>query len=181
MSRHDAVMVAYQKGYDKAKAFYENDQLDEAVEEAESMLANDSMPRYFRIKCYLLVAACLEDRIEADDLIERAESQWVMARSFVPQTGRDTDIEDALAELRGDIDSVKQHFKEERAAAWAQEKREIELEIEREEMGVEVGSEEGEAIQEEEAIKEEEAIEEEEAIKEESGTADVEMKGEEGV
>lgn len=83
MERSDAVMARYQRGYDAARTLYENDQLDEAVEEAEKMLADGDLPRYHRIKLYLLVALCLDDWIEADDLVERAESQWGMARGYI--------------------------------------------------------------------------------------------------
>ena len=43
---------------------------------ADKLLTDSDLPRYHRIKLYLLVAACLEDDIEADDLVERPQSQW---------------------------------------------------------------------------------------------------------
>ncbi|TKA37584.1 hypothetical protein B0A54_11542 [Friedmanniomyces endolithicus] len=149
MDRDEAIMIAYRNGFDEAKAFYMNDQFEEAVEVAESILYDNELPRFHRIKFFLLIAACLADRSEADDIIERADSEWSMARC--------ADSRDALAELRSEIDAVKKHFAEERAAAFAREEREWkEQELAREMEGVEdddgeVG-EEGEVVEKGEQI-----------------------------
>lgn len=153
MGHDDDIFQSYQKGYEEARALYENDELDEVVQKAEKMLAHGDLPRYRRIRLHLLVAACLEDHIEADELVEKAESQWGLASSFVQDTGepvsslsttvaeltfvigKDPDSSDALAELRLEIDAVKQHFRSEREEAWAQEEREMELEMEEEREG----------------------------------------------
>ncbi|KAK0313462.1 hypothetical protein LTR01_001718 [Friedmanniomyces endolithicus] len=160
MDRDEAIMIAYRNGFDEAKAFYMNDQFEEAVEVAESILYDNELPRFHRIKFFLLIAACLADRSEADDIIERADSEWSMARWYVATRGEDADSadsRDALAELRSEIDAVKKHFAEERAAAFAREEREWkEQELAREMEGVEdddgeVG-EEGEVVEKGEQI-----------------------------
>ncbi|TKA48358.1 hypothetical protein B0A54_00493 [Friedmanniomyces endolithicus] len=130
MDRDEALMRAYQQSFDEAKAFYMNEQFEEAVEVAESILHDSELPRFHRIKFFLLIAACLADRSEADDLVERADSEWSMARCV--------DSRDALAELRSEIDAVKSHFAKERLAAFTREEREWEeQELAREMEGVE--------------------------------------------
>ena len=62
--------------------------------------------------------------------------------------GQDTDSEEALAELRREIDSVKQHFLEERAAAWTEEERKWEQEEMEREMGKGEEDEEGDEVEE---------------------------------
>ncbi|KAK1059525.1 hypothetical protein LTR74_012562 [Friedmanniomyces endolithicus] len=139
MDRDEADLEGYQKGYDEARALYENDQFEDALRLAESMLDESALPRYHRIKCYLLAAGCLEDHAEAEDLVEMADSHWLMARHYVSTRGGvDPESEGALEELRSDIDLVKNHFKEERAAEWAQQELEWEQqELAREMEGVE--------------------------------------------
>ena len=83
----DADYALYQERYDKARAFFDDDEFEKAAKVAEKMIKEGNLPRYHRIKCYCLVAACLEDWIEASDLMERAESQWGMARYHVSMTG----------------------------------------------------------------------------------------------
>lgn len=51
------------------------------------MLNKSGIPRWHRIKCYCLTAASLEDGIEAQDYVERAESQWMMVREYVSKSG----------------------------------------------------------------------------------------------
>ncbi|KAK0249869.1 hypothetical protein LTS09_015029 [Friedmanniomyces endolithicus] len=141
MDRDEALMRAYQQSFDEAKAFYMNEQFEEAVEVAESILHDSELPRFHRIKFFLLIAACLADRSEADDLVERADSEWSMARWYVTTRGEDSDSvdsRDALAELRSEIDAVKSHFAKERLAAFTREEREWEeQELAREMEGVE--------------------------------------------
>ncbi|KAK1070086.1 hypothetical protein LTR33_010753 [Friedmanniomyces endolithicus] len=151
MDRDEADLKAYQKGYDEARALYENDRFEDALRLAESMLDESALPRYHRIKCYLLAAGYLEDHAEAEGLVEMADSHWFMARHYVSTRGElDPESEGALEELRSDIDLVKNHFQEERAAEWAQQELEWEQqELAREMEGVEDDDgEDGEEVQE---------------------------------
>ena len=67
--------------------YLEKDQLDEAMEAAEEMINHSGIPRYFRIKCYCLIAASTADEYEADEYLERADSQWGNARGLIPNNG----------------------------------------------------------------------------------------------
>ncbi len=87
MDRDEALMIAYEKSFNEARAFYEDDEYENAVEVAESMLHDSELPRFHRIKIFCLIAACLGDNSEADDFMEKAESEWSMGRWYVATRG----------------------------------------------------------------------------------------------
>ena len=45
------------------------------------------IPRYYRIKCYMLIAACLDDWMDADILLAKSELLWRMERQKVTERG----------------------------------------------------------------------------------------------
>lgn len=128
MSRSDNVFASYQKEYDRALSLYDNDQLDETVEVADRMLDDTNIPRYHRIKCCVLIAGALEDTVEAQDLVEQAESEWWMERQIASRGGSDADTQEALAELREDIDIVKGHVHKQRQAFLEEQQKLLEME-----------------------------------------------------
>ncbi|KAK4949300.1 hypothetical protein LTR10_011917 [Elasticomyces elasticus] len=109
----DAVSDSFDKRYNKIFDLYEAGDNDKVLEEADNMFHDSGLPRYHRIKLYLLIAAVLDDWEECGKLIERSETLWKMARSFIPP-GASQGSEEALAELRESIDSVKAAHQEER-------------------------------------------------------------------
>ncbi|KAK5746700.1 hypothetical protein LTR17_000717 [Elasticomyces elasticus] len=77
------------------------------------MLHDSWLPRYYRVKIYLLFADVLDDWEECGRLIETSETLWKMARSIIPP-GATVDSEGELAELRESIDIMREAHEEER-------------------------------------------------------------------
>ncbi|KAK3671402.1 hypothetical protein LTR78_008680 [Recurvomyces mirabilis] len=122
--KRDQLTPSWDRGYKEARALYDADQLDEAIEAADKLLHKSGIPRYHRIKCYLLNAACTNDDLEAQELVARSNSLWHMARSIVGKSGPEPDAEEALAELRHAIDSLDNELAKEREEARDMEEEE---------------------------------------------------------
>ncbi|KAK4963119.1 hypothetical protein LTR10_000747 [Elasticomyces elasticus] len=126
----DKVHQSWDAGYNEARALYDADKLEEAMEAADELLntpglqqvanapasadKNAGLPRYHRIKCYLLIAASVNDWEEAEELLRRADINWQMARMYIGEQGPDPGGEAALGELRGAIDHVRVEHQKER-------------------------------------------------------------------
>ncbi|KAK3634021.1 hypothetical protein LTR56_015489 [Elasticomyces elasticus] len=110
----ESLSDSFDRRYNEIFDLYEaGDQNDRVLEEADKMLHDSWLPRYHRIKLYLLIAAVLDDWEECGKLIDKSEMLWRMARSVIPP-GTSQDSEEALAELRESIDSVREAHEEER-------------------------------------------------------------------
>ncbi|KAK4898733.1 hypothetical protein LTR27_003906 [Elasticomyces elasticus] len=110
----ESLSDSFDRRYNGIFDLYEaGDQYDRVLEEADKMLRVSGLPRYHRIKLYLLIAAVLDDWEECGKLIEKSETLWRMARSLIPPDASQ-DSEEVLAELRESIDSVREAHEEER-------------------------------------------------------------------
>ncbi|KAM0710376.1 hypothetical protein Q7P35_002738 [Cladosporium inversicolor] len=83
----DSVTEVFNKGHNEARALYEEGKLDEAAEKADQLLDDEGISRYRRIKCYMLIAACLDDWMDADILRAKSELLWQLERQKVTERG----------------------------------------------------------------------------------------------
>ena len=65
----ETVFQSFLKRYNEARAFYDSDKMEERVATAQDLLQETSLPRYFRMKSLLLIAACVDSWYEAQDFL----------------------------------------------------------------------------------------------------------------
>ncbi|KAK0773238.1 hypothetical protein LTS02_008076 [Friedmanniomyces endolithicus] len=104
----DQVMETYKASYDACYALYDKDKFAECIDQLENLLIDSGLPRFFRIKLLILMAACMGDWWEEREVLEEADKVWRHVRSYHRQG--DTEVDDCLAKLRHGIDHAqKQH------------------------------------------------------------------------
>ena len=67
----EGVFRSFLKRYNEVRAFYDDDKMEECIATAQDLLEEISLPRYFRMKSLMLVAACAESWYEAQDLLQK--------------------------------------------------------------------------------------------------------------
>lgn len=80
----DAVNTSCGIAFEEAATLQDQDRLEECIEKAEALLADDGIPRYFRIKTMLLLASTVGDWLEVYQHWENAESLWRVVRVWHP-------------------------------------------------------------------------------------------------
>ena len=96
----------FSDAFDALHKLYDNDELDQCIAGAESLLQNNALPRYHRIKTLLLLASTVGDRSDAEGYRSQAELLWRIVRRWNPE-GEDDKVDEALAETRITLDEVK--------------------------------------------------------------------------
>lgn len=103
----------FSEAYNTIFELYQNDQLEECESEAKQLLEDPAIPRYHRIKTYLLLGSCVEEWTEAESYRSRAETLWRIVRRW-HQEGEDAKIDAALQELRTSLDFLQQDLENDR-------------------------------------------------------------------
>ncbi|KAK3117745.1 hypothetical protein LTR53_000555 [Teratosphaeriaceae sp. CCFEE 6253] len=112
----DAVTLSLDRRYNEIHDFIDEEKYDEAIAKAEALLGESELHRYHRIKCYLVLAAVVDDWGQGAELLETAETLWGMARRTIPVGNADEQAEAGLHELREAIDATRKNHEEDRPA-----------------------------------------------------------------
>ncbi|KAK1091249.1 hypothetical protein LTR48_006688 [Friedmanniomyces endolithicus] len=110
-SSSDQVIETYKASYDACYALYDKDELAECVDQAQDLLDDSGLPRFFRIKLLVLMAACIGDFWEEAEILKEADRVWHHVRSY--HRRGDTEVDECLEELRGMIDYAQKQHREE--------------------------------------------------------------------
>ena len=97
---------SFTKALNEAGELYNNDRLDECIEQTRALLADDSIPRYHRIKALLLLASTLGDWDDANNCHAEAETLWRVVRRWNPE-GEDAVLDTYMDDVREHIDEVR--------------------------------------------------------------------------
>ncbi|KAK1019881.1 hypothetical protein LTR54_000525 [Friedmanniomyces endolithicus] len=105
------VMETYKASYDACYALYDKDELAKCVDQAQDLLDDSGLPRFFRIKLLVLMAACIGDFWEEAEILKEADRVWHHVRRY--HRRGDTEVDECLEELRGMIDYAQKQHREE--------------------------------------------------------------------
>ena len=97
---------SFTKALNEAGELYNNDRLDECIEQTRALLADDSIPRYHRMKALLLLASTLGDWDDANNCHAEAETLWRVVRRWNPE-GEDAVLDTYMDDVREHIDEVR--------------------------------------------------------------------------
>ncbi|KFZ02387.1 hypothetical protein V501_09577 [Pseudogymnoascus sp. VKM F-4519 (FW-2642)] len=108
MDSDDQVMQFFDREYNKALALYnDGDKEEECIAAAQDLLENPDLPRYHRIMTLILLSAASTNWNDAEDSRLEAERLWDQTYRHYSRVD-DPDASQALAELRVDLDAVKE-------------------------------------------------------------------------
>lgn len=107
MSNQAQTFKSFSTAYNSARALYDSDQLAEAIEKAQDLLEEGSLPHYHRIKTLLLLSACADSWHDAQQCLNEADMLWHQMRRFQPK-GEDAAADASLEELRDSLDGLQQ-------------------------------------------------------------------------
>ncbi|KAK5727096.1 hypothetical protein LTR15_002988 [Elasticomyces elasticus] len=106
MASISAVGPDFDEEYNEARGLFDNDDLVGAIDKAQNLLDDSTLPRYHRIKLLLLLSASVSDWHEVDTLLEEARTLWRLARRCIG-ANTSADAEHVLAVLRESLDTLQ--------------------------------------------------------------------------
>jgi hypothetical protein len=95
----DPIDIHFSEAFNRAAQKYQDNRLEECIEESRALLHCPALPRYFRISSLILLGSTLGDWPEAQKCYVLAESLWRITRRWHPE-GEDEVIDESLEELR---------------------------------------------------------------------------------
>lgn len=107
----DTIDARFTEGYDEAKQFWDDEDLDGCIEKARALLNEPAIPRYHPIKTLILLGSSLGDWQEAEDCRVRADALWRVVRRWHSE-GEDAEIDVAVTELRDALNALTTALKE---------------------------------------------------------------------
>jgi hypothetical protein len=57
----DSIEQAFNEGYNKARRYYYNDQIEDCIKKSRELLADTAIPRYHQTRFLILLRATVED------------------------------------------------------------------------------------------------------------------------
>lgn len=103
----DAILAAFGRKYDHVRGLFDDNKLDDGINEAQDLLDDGDLPRYLRIKTLIVLAAAASNWHDTEACRTEAETLWSLARRYHPE-GYDATADEALAELRVLLERVKE-------------------------------------------------------------------------
>lgn len=121
-----AIEEAFTEDYNTAVDLFDNNQLAECIEKIKTILQDDAAPRYHQMKSWILLGNVIDSWEDANDCfirpvpikistsarwqlanaLIRAEAMWRIVRSG-HSVGQYAAVDEALDELRGELDELK--------------------------------------------------------------------------
>jgi hypothetical protein len=109
----NSIDQAFNEGYNEARNYYYNDQIEDYIKKSRELLANTAIPRYHQIRFLILLGATVEDWSEAKEYYTRAESIWCLVRRWQHPENEQALVEVYMADLRKALDELAQAIQEE--------------------------------------------------------------------
>ncbi|KAG9655048.1 hypothetical protein KCU95_g10553, partial [Aureobasidium melanogenum] len=101
----------YEKDYQHAKTAIDAGNINDGLAACETLLTDPELPRYYRIKTFILLASANKEWRQKESLRLRAEHTWTESRRLHPE-GQNNTTDTVLAELRKSLDELKtEHLK----------------------------------------------------------------------
>lgn len=110
-SKQSIVRQQFHEWYCEAWQLYDDDKLEECIEECRKIVDDSACPRFYQVKTLVLLGSTLGDWEEAKMCCEDAEALWQATRQWYNgqwYNGQETDedVKELLAELRKDLDEL---------------------------------------------------------------------------
>lgn len=106
MATESLIDRQFTDAYNQIHELYDNDELDECIEQAQQLLQDPAIPRYHRMKTYILLVSTIGEWTEANGYRSQAETLWRIVRRWHPE-GEDAKVDAAMQELRTALDALK--------------------------------------------------------------------------
>ncbi|KAK4497263.1 hypothetical protein PRZ48_011713 [Zasmidium cellare] len=103
---------AFTERFNAVAQLCDENKLDDCIEQARELLDEPVLPRYHRMKTWVLLGAIVGDWEEANDCCARANSLWRIVRRWHP-AGVNEKTDRAMQELRDMLDELEETLKEE--------------------------------------------------------------------
>lgn len=124
------ILQSWTDAYNATHQLHEDDDLERCIQTAEGYLLVNAMPRYHRMKFLLLLAACLDDTSEVDDILRHVNELLLAAESHYAHLVYDARVQATLAEIKGELDLLQEcnieQIRDNDREAWEQEEKEEE-------------------------------------------------------
>ncbi|KAF2129996.1 hypothetical protein P153DRAFT_228893 [Dothidotthia symphoricarpi CBS 119687] len=105
MASSSDVNKAFTDGFNEAFELYRTNRLDECAAKARELLSDTAIPRYHRMKTFILLGSILANWDEANRCRILAEGQWHIVRRLHPE-GADATVDGYMRELRESLDEL---------------------------------------------------------------------------
>lgn len=96
----------------KARIFFDDDKLQECIDECQRILEEPGCPRYHRIQIPILLGSCVEDISDVGECYREAERLLGIAHAF--HSEMDVATTEALEYLQRSLDTLREAIVEKR-------------------------------------------------------------------
>jgi hypothetical protein len=103
------IAASWNAGYRKAHGMFDEEKYEDAIKLLDSYLAAPELPGVFKVRFQVLLACCLDDWNEKFAYLDRADNLCMSMRRITP-AGETEEIDEALADLREDIEVTRRMF-----------------------------------------------------------------------
>ncbi|KAH6629374.1 hypothetical protein C7974DRAFT_454094 [Boeremia exigua] len=96
----------FHNGFADVHDLFTAGKLEECETEAFAFLAEEAIPKYYRMKTLILLGIIVGDWEEANRYYVAADHMWHTVRGYHPE-GTDKDVEESITEIRECLDSLR--------------------------------------------------------------------------
>lgn len=108
----DTITKGFTDDYNAIQRLYADEQIDDCVARARTLIAEPAIPRYHHIRTLLILVGAVPDWMEAWRFLQQAEVLWHLVRRF-HAVGEDPKIDKTIEELWDGIVELKEILEDE--------------------------------------------------------------------
>jgi hypothetical protein len=106
MAIYDEIDRQFTMGFDAAVELFEQDEFEKCNEALRNLLADSTIPRYHRIRCYTFLAGALDDFDEAYVFYIKGEALWRRTKQW-HSDDPDPAVKKMLDELHDGLEDIR--------------------------------------------------------------------------